>query len=131
MDLAIKATVGVRIASHLGTMQRRNGNLRRRISLTALTIGVVACLLFGTTSELQAESNPASSSQAMLNLSLVVVPALQALDMAPSLPQSGLVTFSLDKTPREKRYEVRPLPRETHTHNQAPALLETLVIVPE
>ena len=99
--------------------------------MTALAIGVVACLLFGTTSELHAESNPASSRQATLHLSLVVVPALQALDMAPSLPQSGLVTFSLDKTPREKRYEVRPLPRETHTDNQAPALLETLVVVPE
>jgi len=112
-------------------MQRRNGNPKLGISLTALAIGVVACLLFGTTYELQAESNPASSSQAMLHLSLVVVPALQALDMAPSLPQSGLVTFSLDKTPREKRYEVRPLPPETHTDNQAPALLETLVVVPE
>jgi len=112
-------------------MQHRNGNPRRERRLTALSIGVVACLLFGTASGLHAESNPASSRQAILHLSLVVVPALQALDMAPSLPQSGLITFTLDKTPGEKRYEVRPLPSETHADNQAPALLETLVVVPE
>ena len=101
--------------------------------LTALTICGLAFSLFGMTTALRAESNQAGSRQAVLHISVAVMPVVQALNIAPSLPQNGPVTYSLDTTPREKTYEVRPLPPETtaHADQQAPAILKTLVVVAE
>lgn len=88
--------------------------------------------MFGIPLDLHAESNQAGSRQAVLHISVVVMPVVQALNITTSHPE-GPVTFRLDTTPREKRYEVRTLLPDTtaHADKQAPAILKTLVIVPE
>jgi len=90
-------------------------------------------VLFGVTVGLHAESNQAGSRQAVLHISVLVMPVVQALNMTSPPRPDGPVTFNLDKTPRERRYEVRILSPDAraHTDKQAPAILKTLVIVPE
>ena len=90
-------------------------------------------VLFGGILDLHAESNQAGSRQAVLHISVVVMPVVQAMNITPQHRADGAVTFSLDTTPREKRYEVRTLPQDktAHADKQAPAILKTLVIVPE
>ena len=82
---------------------------------------------------LHAESNHTGSGQAVLHISVVVMPVVQALNMAPSRPQSGPIKYSLETAPPEKTYEMRPLPLNatTHTDKQAHAILKTLTVVPE
>jgi len=101
--------------------------------LTALAICVLVILPFGITVDLHAESNQAGSREAVLHISVVVMPVVQALNMTPPLRHDGSVAFNLDTTSREKRYEVRSLPPDAtaHTDKQSPAILKTLVIVPE
>lgn len=110
----------------------RNGNPGRGRKIAAVAICVLL-FLFGVTVNLHAESNQAGSRQAVLHISVVVMPVVQALNMTPPHRADGPVTFNLDTTPREKRYEVRILPPDTtaHADKQAPAILKTLVIVPE
>ena len=115
-------------------MQCRNGNPRQAKKLTAHTVCVLVLILFGISVDLHAESNQVGSRQAVLHISVVVMPVVQALNMSPAPRHDGPVTFNLDTTPREtKRYEVRTLPAETtpHLDKEAPAILKTLVIVPE
>jgi hypothetical protein len=103
------------------------------MNVIALAICVLVFILFGVTPALQAESNQVGSRQAVLHISVVVMPVVQALNMSPAPRHDGPVTFNLDTTPRETRYEVRTLPTETtpHLDKEAPAILKTFVIVPE
>lgn len=114
-------------------MQFRNGNPGRAIRSASVAICALALSVFGLTADLHAESNQAGSGQAVLHISVIVMPVVQALNIAPSLPQSGPVTYSLETAPREKRYEVRPLPPDAtaYADKQDPAILKTLVVVPE
>jgi hypothetical protein len=114
-------------------MQCRNGNSRQAKRLTAHTVCVFVFILFGRSFDLHAESNQAGSRQAVLHISVVVMPVVQALNMSPAPRHDGPVTFNLDTTPRETRYEMRALPSNTtaHSDKQSPAVLKTLVIVPE
>ena len=90
-------------------------------------------ILFGVTVDLHAESNQSGSRQAVLHISVVVMPVIQALKTAPSQPQIGPVTYNLNSTPRETRYEVRAFPQgmTAHGDKQAPAVLKTLIVVPQ
>src|SRR5262245_60558883 len=114
-------------------MKCRNRNPRQRSTVVAVAICVHVVILFGVPVNLHAESNQAGSRQAVLHVSVVVMPVVQALNMTPPSRHDGQVAFNLDTTPREQRYEVRTLPPDTtgHTDKQAPAILKTLVIVPE
>ena len=114
-------------------MTCRNGNSRQRTKLAALATCVLLFLLFGVPISLHAESNQAGSRQAVLHISVVVMPVVQALNMTQPPRHDGPIAFNLDMTPREKRYEVRTLLPDTtaHSDKQAPAILKTLVIVPE
>ena len=113
-------------------MKCRNGNPGQERKIAAVAIFVLV-FLFGVTVNLHAESNQAGSRQAVLHISVLVMPVVQAFNMTPPPRHDGPVTFNLDTTPREKRYEVRiPFPdRTAHGDKQAPAVLKTLVIVPE
>jgi hypothetical protein len=110
-------------------MSCRNGNSQQRTKLAALATCALVLLLFGVTVSLHAESNQA----AVLHISVVVMPVVQAVNLTQPPRHDGPVAFNLDTTPREKRYEVRTLPPDTtaHSDKQAPAILKTLVIVPE
>jgi hypothetical protein len=114
-------------------MACRNGNSQQRTKLAALATCALVFLLFGVTVSLNAESNQAGSRQAVLHISVVVMPVVQAVNLTQPPRHDGPVAFNLDTTPREKRYEVRTLPPDTtaHSDKQAPAILKTLVIVPE
>ena len=103
----------------------------KKLTLFAIWGGVLG--LSGFAPDLHAESNQAGSRQAALHISLVVMSVVQVLNTAPSLPQKGSVTYNLDTTPREKRYDVRVLPPDpaAHADKQDPAVLRTLVIVPQ
>jgi len=102
--------------------------------MPAFAAFVLVFALFGRTAALYAESNQAGSRQTVLHISVVVMPVVQALNMTPPPRQDGPVAFQmLDTTPHEKRYEVRILPLDTtaHADKQAPAILKTLIVVPE
>jgi hypothetical protein len=90
-------------------------------------------MLLEVTVGLHAESNQSGSRQAVLHISVVVMPVIQALKIAPSQPQIGPVTYNLKSTPRETRYEVRAFPQgqTAHGDKQTPAVLKTLVVVPQ
>jgi hypothetical protein len=88
--------------------------------------------LFGVTVDLHAESNQSGSRQAVLHISVVVMPVIQAIKIAPSQPQIGSVSYNLNSPPRETRYEVRAFPQGTTAHgDKRPAVLKTLVVVPQ
>jgi hypothetical protein len=109
----------------------RNGNWRIGTRLIALC--VVAFSLLGFTADLHAQSNQAGSRQAVLHISVVVMPIVQALNVSPSLPPPKTsINYTLETTPQEKRYEVRPLPPDVaQADKQTSAILKTLVVVPE
>ena len=100
--------------------------------MAALAVCLLAFVLFGMTTDLRAESNQAGSKQAVLHINVVVMPLIQAPNMTTSPRHDGSVTFKLDTPPHEKHYEVRSLPRDaSHSYKEAPAILQTVVIVPE
>ena len=109
------------------------GNGNQKWAKRSTSIAICALGLFGLTVGLHAESSQAGSRQAVLHISVVVMPVVQSLNMAPSRPQSGPIKYSLETAPREKTYEMRPLPLNatTHTDKQAHAILKTLTVVPE
>ena len=96
-------------------------------------ICVLAVSFFAVTLDLHAESNQAGSKQAVLRVSVVVMPAVQAFNLTPTLPPHGSIAYSLETTHKEKRYEVRSFPAAAavHSEKQASAILKTLVVVPE
>jgi hypothetical protein len=112
-------------------MQFKNGN--PSWAKTSILIAICALGLFGFTADLHAESNQAGSKQAVLHISVVVMPVIQDLNAATPLAQNGPVTYSLETAPREKTFEVRPLPPEmtAHTDKHDSAILKTLVVVPQ
>ncbi|PYY00861.1 MAG: hypothetical protein DMG63_04640 [Acidobacteria bacterium] len=113
-------------------MRRGNGNPRTGIRLTTLAASVVILGFSGFTKELHAESNQAGARNAALHISVVVMPVVQALNIPQPQRQSGPVTYNVRTEPIEKRYEVRSLPGGiTARDKQAPAILETLVLVPQ
>ena len=125
---------GLRIAYHQSCMRRGNGNPRTGIRLTTLAASVVILGFSGFTKELHAESNLAGARNAALHISVVVMPVVQALNFPQPQRQrqSGPVTYNVRTEPIEKRYEVRSLPGGiTARDKQAPAILETLVLVPQ
>jgi len=108
-------------------MASKNGKSARAIEAIALAISV----LFGMIAH--AESNQAGSRQVVLHISVVVMPALQTLNPT-SLPHpDGRVRFDLNTTSQETRYETRALSpdRTALVDKRVPAILKTLVIVPE
>ena len=112
-------------------MQYRNGNSRTGTRLIAL-ICVLAFSLLGFTASLHAESNQAGSRRAVLHITVVVMPVVQALSLTPPLPSKSSVTYDMETARQEKRYEVRSLPPgSTPSDKQGSAILKTLVVVPE
>jgi len=108
-------------------MTSKNGKPARAIKATALAMSV----LFGLIAH--AESNQAGSRQTVLHIRVVVMPVLQTLNLTPSPHPDSPVTFKLDTTPHETRYEMRALSPHTTAllNKKVPAILRTLVIVPE
>lgn len=90
-------------------------------------------MLLEVTVDLHAESNQRGSRQAVLHISVVVMPVIQAIKIAPSQPQIGPVTYNLNSPPRETRYEVHAFPQgmTAHGDKQPPAVLKTLIVVPQ
>ena len=113
-------------------MQCRNGNSGTGTKLIAL-ICVLAVSFFAFTLDLHAEPNQAGSKQAVLYVSVVVMPSVQAFNLTPALPPHSSIAYSLETTHQEKRYEVRSFPpaAAVHSDKQASAILKTLVVVPE
>ena len=90
-------------------------------------------MLLEVTVDLHAESNQSGSRQAVLHISVVVMPVIQAIKIAPLQPQIGPVTYNLNSPLRETRYEVRTFPQgmTAHGERQTPAVLKTLIVVPQ
>ncbi len=114
-------------------MQFGNGKsaaIRKR-ALTCLVISVVA---FALTADLKAGSDRTSSKAATTNLhiSVIVIPVLQAVAVAPSTRSTKAINFDLQTPARQQTYEIRVLPPDKSTGtNAAPVVLKTLVIVPQ
>jgi len=114
-------------------MQCRNGNTKQAKRLITLPICALVLSLSTVAVDLCAESNQASPRQAVLHINVVVMPVVQAINLAPPLPRDGTVVYSLQTAPLEKKYEMRPLPRDktAQDNKQGTAILKTLLIVPE
>lgn len=120
-------------------MQFRNGNLGGAGKKLWLMLPALALCLFCLKPELHAETGQAKTSSANLHISVVVMPVLEAARLTPNLSSwqsSGAVTYQLQKPAQEQtpdqKYEVRPFPGAIAGQNQhAPAVLKTLVVVPQ
>jgi hypothetical protein len=73
------------------------------------------------------------STPTVLHISVTVMPTVQAASLAPPAPQTGQVVYRLENPPREQLYETRVFPSDARAQlrSERPAILKTLVVVPQ
>ena len=115
-------------------MRLNFGNSRRE-KTSLLLFSVLLLSSFGFSADIHPQAAPqaAKSASAVLQISVNVVPTVQAATMAPPAPQTGPVKYQLETLPREQTYETRLLSPDANAQmlGQRPAILKTLVVVPQ
>jgi hypothetical protein len=113
------------------SMRLNHGNMGK----TPLLFSVLLLSRFGFGADIHPHpSAPAAKSTgAVLRINVTVMPTVQAASLAPPAPQTGPVMYSLENPPREQTYETHVFPSDARSQlrTERPAILKTLVVVPQ
>ena len=110
---------------------RNAGNAK----IFAVVFSMLLLSRFGLSADIHPHSGApaAKSAAAVMHINVTVMPTVQAARLAPPVPQTGQVIYKLEDLPREQMYETRVFPSDASAQipGQRPAILKTLVVVPQ